>query len=339
LIGLALLISTSCKHQGETKLGAPEVPQAEVGSAERLTELGENFQATYSSDGQRILYVSRNRADHRNAQAYERNLSLKKENRITFQNGEVLHPRYVPGKDEILYASSTDELKESSPFLREKLKQTEPVSNLPPELQEPSEIYLHRLDGSGMVRLTTHPGFDGWPVPFPANGANKDRVAWTELEKNFLRVRTISQAAHNESSLTKLPANSAQYSPSPAPKSSDAAWITFTDDFKASHLWLQQGKNLKELAPDLVGIKTDLTWDASGTQLLFSFQPTPTTPYEIYSVNADGECLTKQSKGKADERYPSLSPDSTMLIFSSDARKGWQIYRRTWTRPCSAQTK
>ncbi len=63
-----------------------------------LTQSGENFNAAFSGDGKKILFSSRNRPQHLQAQAYELNLDNKKERRVTHQDGDVIEARYFGDK-------------------------------------------------------------------------------------------------------------------------------------------------------------------------------------------------------------------------------------------------
>src|SRR5437762_1512294 len=74
-----------------------------------LTSTGSNYEAAFSPDGQRIIFVSSDRKQHRYGQIYELDLKSRRERRITFQGSQAHWPQYTAKGDSILYASSTDE--------------------------------------------------------------------------------------------------------------------------------------------------------------------------------------------------------------------------------------
>jgi Tol biopolymer transport system component len=129
---------------------APKFVTADPRLGSSITLLGDNTSPSWSPDGEHLLFVSRNRPAHKNAQVYEFDFKTNKERRITYSDGEDSDPQYVLGGNKIVYASTTDELKE-----RPKLFGNE----LPTEQNPPTEIYLSDLSGIEIQRLTHHPGF------------------------------------------------------------------------------------------------------------------------------------------------------------------------------------
>ena len=85
---------------------------------ELLTLKGQNKQARFSPEGRFILYISKDRENHKHSQVYEMDLDSREERRVTFQDGDNRDPSYHPKGQQIIYSSSTDELKENPPFIR-----------------------------------------------------------------------------------------------------------------------------------------------------------------------------------------------------------------------------
>lgn len=143
----------------QSKSKKPELP-AEIDylkskDASVVLSQGHNESAVFSTDGEKIFYVSKNRNGHRNTQIHEYDLTMQRDRRITFQDGEVL--RIFPlENDRLLYSSTTDEIKEQ-PFVVD-LDQRYPRA----------EIYHSDLFGNHISRLTESPGFDGEMLFVPA---------------------------------------------------------------------------------------------------------------------------------------------------------------------------
>ena len=123
----------------------------------RLTSTGTNRAGRFSPDGKKILFVSSNREQHKNSQIYELNLENFREKRITYQDGDCLEAEYTPDGNKMIYASTTDELKER-PKLLHPAKEERP----------PTELYLSDLRGVEIERLTHLAGYQGevsWVSP------------------------------------------------------------------------------------------------------------------------------------------------------------------------------
>lgn len=333
LVTLLFLVGAiNCRNLGTKVPPPPVLVPAEQPRGERVTQDGDNQQAVFSADGKKILFVSANRNDHSQFQVYEKDLSTNRETRLTFQKGDVSRPSYDLKGTHILYASTTDELKEDPPFLRDKLQTPSVASRLPFELQSVSEIYFHRLDGTEIQRLTQHPGFDGWPCVH-----KNDTITWTQVEEGRPSIKTKSVNSESSSPVPHAKAGAAQFCH--APDGKNAAWIVYSDDLKTSTLWTLKDGQPKQLAEGMVGLFSDLAWAPQSPVILFSYQTQPGKPWSIHSIRTDDTCLSLWSSGSAHERYPALSPDEKTLLYSSNVNKSWQIYRKSWGGPCPGPAK
>lgn len=115
---------------------------------QQITFVGDNDHPRFSADGTRLLFQSR-RSTHRGLQIYEMDLTKKKERRVTFSDGDAFDAAYI-GDHEIIYASTTDEIKEG-PLVDRKFDKEFP----------PSDIYMSDLYGTDILRLSRQPGYDG----------------------------------------------------------------------------------------------------------------------------------------------------------------------------------
>ncbi|WII72426.1 hypothetical protein QJS83_00910 [Bdellovibrio sp. 22V] len=153
-LAVLVVFMVGCSHLSVTKdVLTPDFLLAK--GTKQVTFLGDNDHPRFSEDATRILYVSRNRGSHKGAQIYEMDLNKNKERRVTFSDGDAFDAVYV-SESEILYASTTDEIKES-PLLNKTFNKEFP----------PSDLYMSDAYGNNILRLTQQPGFDGEPLFLP----------------------------------------------------------------------------------------------------------------------------------------------------------------------------
>ena len=203
-----------------------------------LVETGDSAQASYSPRGDQLVFVSGKRPGHAHQQVYVRE-SNGVERRLTFSNGAVQHPSFHPREALIVYASSTDELKEYSPLL--KVGDKPETSRRPASLSAPLDIYVHGLNSYEIDRLTVHEGFDGL-----ARFADDGRaVTWTQSVGDRTRVQSISRANRATRVLQGLGLNPTDYVI--APDLTASAWIEYDADFGAPKLRLRRDKQTREI--------------------------------------------------------------------------------------------
>ncbi|WP_347358280.1 hypothetical protein [Bdellovibrio sp.] len=159
-IGALCFLSVGCSHLSVTKdVLTPDYLLAK--GSKQVTFLGDNNHPRFSNDGSKLLYSSRSRNSHKGSQIYEIDLAKNKERRITFSDGDAFDAIYI-SPAEILYSSTTDEIKES-PLLNKSFDKEAP----------PSDLYMSDLYGTQILRLTQQPGFDGQSdfLPHPSKPA------------------------------------------------------------------------------------------------------------------------------------------------------------------------
>ncbi len=127
-----------------------------------------------------MVFVSKNRSGHKNAQIYEYDLSESKEHRITYSDGDAADPQFVLDGEKIVYSSTTDELKERPLLIRKNEKPEANGNNEPP-----SDLYLSDLAGTEITRLTNHPGFDG---QIRLTGTRDDEFYFTSIKDNVKQI-------------------------------------------------------------------------------------------------------------------------------------------------------
>lgn len=317
--------------------------QTKTFSAPALLRYGNNYQARFSPRGDRVLFVSSQRAKHVQAQIYELNLKTKHERRVTFHDGDDASPSYLYNETYFVYASTTDEIKEH-PLVIQNLLQAyhfedkrEPQSSdqntklfsdrttasFPViEALPPSEIYTQRLDGQEFVRRTRSSGFDGDPTPDP----KRNRVVASSSRTGHLHLYLIDQ-----NKVQKLTSgNVIDRSPHFSSDGLALTWSRKTLDPETGHvssqIMLTDGKLQNAVALTSSG-SMDLHpyWHPNGKEIIFSSNRDGGT-YNLYSVDRSGKCLKRLTQTDIDQLHPAVSPDGKILLFTG-ARDGQsQIY-------------
>lgn len=283
-----------------------------------LTSNGENFDPAFSPKGDKVVFVSQGRPQHRQPQIYEYDLKTHKEKRITFQASNTAFPQYSPNGEWILYSSSTDELKEDPPLLHVK-KPNEEFQG-PAIYNEPFEIYLHRLQGVEIHRLTKRLLFDG-EARF--KGANE--LVFTRRTGQSLTLMSGSIRRRTVEEFKGAGPRSAQLAPSPDLKS--YVWVEYAEDFKSSVLKVKVGKNdAITIGDGVTALRKDPSWTPDGKSILFSMSLDDPQKFQIYSIQPDGRCLTALTSEEARVEEPVASPQGTALLFVSNISGSRQLY-------------
>ncbi len=275
-----------------------------------------------------MLFVSKGRRSHSHAQIYEKDLESGKERRITFQNGSTAGPRYHPKEDWILYASSTDELKEDPPMLKSPGIEVK----FPFPYAEPFELYMHSPKGLEIMRLTNHQGFDG-EGRFNPDGS----ISWTRAVNGKLQIVSAPRGSKQPRPVKGIGANASQWTVSSDGKI--RAWVEWTDDFTTSRIKLQSGK-LAAIEVGAEGFKSDLRFSPDAKFLLWAQVNPQTTKFEIWSFEIDSGCARKLLAAAGDRRHPIVSPDLKWLTFTSwrkDRSRIAQVPYEPAAGPCTAK--
>lgn len=312
---------------GPKKTGSA-IPQAANPSAEEtLVDEGVSSQPTFSPSGAKLLFVSAKRSSHALPQVYEKDLASGDERRLTFQNGTTVAPRYHPKEPWIVYASTTDELKENPPLLN---PETEP-STLPAVFQQPTEIYIHSLDGLEITRITDRLGFDGEPN-FSPDGK---QLIWTRALKNKTEVVNLNRATKVAATVRNLGVNASNYVSSPDKKT--VAWIEWDKDFSTAKIQLKTGKEpAVEINAEHVVSKTDLAFSPDGKFLTWSQNNALEKRFEIWIYSLETKCATLLVADSGDRRHPTFMPDMKKVAYTIVSGERSRIVTLPFTAPTAS---
>lgn len=288
-----------------------------------LTSIGESYEASFAPDGQRIVYVSSARRQHKQSQVYELDLKSRRERRLTFQGSFVHSPQYSPKGDSIIYSSGTDELKEDPPLLHDSRADANFIG--PKGYLDRAELYLHRLQGLEMQRLTHRPGFDG-----EAKFLSPTHILFTRRDRGNLAVLEMPLKGHFATPLRLTGPRAAM--PAATVDGKRIAWIEFSEDFSTSSLKMREGQSVRSLLDDISALKQGPVWSPDGQYIVFSMNYPKKDQSEIYLVKYDGTCLTPLTSLGFRSEQPAVSPAQDAYLFTSNQAGNRQIYIKAFPK-------
>ena len=298
-----------------------------------ITQEGENWDGHFSPDGLKILFLSRNRPRHRHSQVYELDRTTLRQRRMTFHDGENSGPRYDATGKWILYASTTDEIKENPIYIQQALRkrggETKAVDNrLPQSLEAPYEIYRSSSNGDSIKRLTHTPKYDAEASYHPKQPA----ILFTSVRhgKSHLYLMNLNGSSPRLLSDKRFIETEGQFHPG----GKELVFVRYTPDRKQAQIILKSFKTKKEVnltqGPSL---NQSPVWMSDGDHVLFSSNRDDLHNFEIYLVKKDGSCLQRLTYKWGNERQPAISPDGKTILFTSDRSGTRQLYLMDFKPP------
>ncbi len=322
--GASAALSSSNAPAASTAIGTGPSANLKKSPWIQLTTIGENLDGHFSNDGKKIIFLSRERPSHAQAQVYEKILSTKTERRVTFQDGDNSSPRYDSRAENIFYASSTDELKENPLFLQRELgaMPETPDVNQPIWKNTPSDIYTSGLNGDHIQRLTDFHGFDGEIAPHPKG----QFIYFSSIRSGRLQIYAMNIKTKGIHLVSKQP----QLNESAVAISPDGqwlVWVQYADDFKSSQL-VRSDIRGEHTATITNGAYLHLSpsWSPKSDEIVFSGNRDNPTNFDLFVIKNDGTCLRRFTEDGGQETTPSWSPDGTQLLFSSNRTGSFQLY-------------
>jgi Tol biopolymer transport system component len=323
-------------------------------AAHPITSLGENSQARYSADGTKLLYISRARANHEQAQVYLLNLANMTERRLTFHDGDDSRPTWA-GDGRFLFASTTDEKKEI-PHVIDRLMRTYDAKDLKGEtkpVSEGLEIYQQSFDGLMIERLTRSPGNDTDP-DFESKKSTVIYSSDRDGSANLYRLGGLSaQRPGNQGNnidahiravnLNRLTNGKFEdRGPRVSPDGRTVVWTRTSDGGKTSQIFIASLSDPKKTTHALTPLgeqSVDPSWNPMGNLILFSSNH-DSKFLNLFTIDVPGTCLKQLTQVEVDQLDPEMSPDGTKITFTApskpDAAKGdskTQVYLADYKAP------
>ncbi|RYZ66081.1 MAG: hypothetical protein EOP05_19660, partial [Proteobacteria bacterium] len=115
-------LNAGSSSPGEPKVVTPTLPPITISEATKtstalvarpVTSSGNNREPKFSPDGSKLLFLSSQRASHKQSQVYELDLLRSTERRVTFHDGDDEGVSFS-NNQWFAYSSTTDEIKEGA---------------------------------------------------------------------------------------------------------------------------------------------------------------------------------------------------------------------------------
>jgi Tol biopolymer transport system component len=302
----------------------PALTERHLTNFRQLTSGGENAEAYFSADGQRLIYQS-TRPEYPCDQIYTIKTDGTDVRRVSTGTGRTTCGYFYPGGREILFASTHERSLECPPRPSYARGYVWPI-------YESYDIYRAEANGSNLTPLTRTPGYDA-----EATIAPDGLIVFTSVRDGDMEIYSMKADGSDVRRLTNRPG------PDGGPFFSwDGRRIVFRgrepgpgaelDDYRAllkEGLWRptelelfvmdRDGGSLRQVTK-LGGANFAPFFASDGRRIIFSSNhKTPRSRnFDLYLVNLDGTGLEQVTTHAEFDGFPMFSPDGTRLVFASN---------------------
>jgi Tol biopolymer transport system component len=330
LVGVILSAVLGCGSKPTNSQAPAPMPLKLPG---QLSIEGENCCAALVPQSTQIVFLSRGRKLHSQSQVYIYDLALQQERRLTYHDGNDQGVTVHPVTKDMLYASTTDFLKEHPALLTKALGNFEAlnkfINSRPLWTLDHYDLYRSRLDGGGIKRLTNELGFDG-EAQFDPKGKeilfvkqSGTQTVLARMDENGSGLKRIFQNSENDGE------------PRYSQDGKQMTWVRRSEDQKTSQIWIakRDGKNAQSLTVG-PGLKVTPTWNPDGQSIIFSSdQGLLNGNFNLFSIQVDGTCLRRLTSTKGRDLTPIFAPEGRQLIVSSNRTGTWQLHLVDFSPP------
>lgn len=289
-----------------------------------VTLAGENEQPSFSKDGVKVLFVSRERPEHNHAQVYELTLNPLRERRVTYHDGDDASPVYHPDGVRLLYTSTTDSLKNDPVFIENLKKMYSPqtASAEPNNANAKFDLFLSRLDGRDISRILPNAlrGQSSQPeLALDSKGRVVVFVAQSS-ERSDVMIYPLSGGSPR-----KVSSDRESDSPKFSADSNKIVWVKNVP--KGSQLTMSTVPfNSGVALSEKIARHLTPSFHPNGEHIVFSSDRSGDGNLDLYIYSVKTKCLSRASNTKEDEGAPVFSPDGKNLAFTSNLNGRNQIY-------------
>lgn len=318
----------------------PAIPVRASLLAKPLTSSGDSSDPRFSPDGSRVIFISRSRANHRQAQVYELHLGRMTEKRVTFHDGDDVGPVYTPDGEKILFSSTTDEIKEPPYVIDRLMKNYDPEQfqkrvKEKPFLEMSShgyELYQQSLHGRAIERMTRSPGFDGDVdieskrrriVYSSARGSNGTHLF---LQSGKATSRLTEGPTINRGPRFSRDGKSLVWSSQTESRQDESQILVAQDPFRKPRALVEGGS-----------LNVHPAWHPNGTVIVFSSKRAGKS-FNLFSVDATGGCVRRLTEADFDQIQPAFSPDGKQLVFTGLVDGRSHIFQVDYSPPADCWT-
>ncbi len=289
-----------------------------------VTLAGENEQPSFSRDGVKILFASRERPEHTQSQVYELTLNPLRERRVTYHDGDAASPVYHPDGVRLLYASTTDSLKNDPVFI-ENLKKIYTAQTASVETNKANakfDIFLSRLDGRDISRVLPNSLRGQASQPELALDSKGRVIVFVAVsaERSDVMVYPLSGGSPR-----KVSSDRESDSPKFSADGAKIIWVKIVP--KGSQLMMSTVPfNHGVAISEKIARHLSPSWHPNGEHIVFSSDRSGDGNLDLFIYSVKTKCLSRASQTKADEGAPVFSPDGKKLAFTSNLSGRNQIY-------------
>ena len=330
-VGFVALVALGVAGSASEKstLAQPS-PSAAMEEETHLTDLrqltfgGENAEAYYSLDGQRLIFQTR-REGVPCDQIYTMNVDGSEMQMVSTGEGRTTCGYFFPDRQSIVYASTHLGGAACPPEPGFEMGYVWPV-------YDSYDIFTARPDGSGLTRITDTEGYDAEATVGPDG-----RIVFTSVRDGDMDIYSMNADGSDVTRLTNRPG------PDGGPFfSPDGSKIVFRareiqpgpelDDFRsllAQGLWRPtaleifvmdaNGENLHQVT-ELGGASFAPFWHPDGERIIFSsnWHNPEGRNFDLFMIHENGTGLERITFNETFDGFPMFSPDGQYLVFASN---------------------
>ena len=176
------------------------------------------------------------------------------------------------------------------------------------------DIYLMKIDGSEIKRLTDHPEIDNH-VTFSPDGK---KIAFASDRDGNTEIYVMNADGSEQTNLSNNPGGDWPYSWSPDGKK--IAFISDRDGNYDVYVMNADGSEPNRLTDSPEADSCASAWSPDGKKIAW------TVNNEIYVMNIDGSEPTRLTDNSAQDFCPTWSPDGKKIAFTSDRDGNEEVY-------------
>lgn len=321
-----LLVPLLGQRSGPASAGRPTGPEPRLANIRQLTSGGENAEAYFSADGQRLIFQLT--ADPTSASSCDQIYTMRadgSERRRISMGGRTTCGYFYPDGQSLLYASTHLASPDCPPRPSFARGYVWPI-------YASYDIFRARPDGSALQRLTSTPGYDA-----EATVGSNGRIVFTSVRDGDMEIYSMAGDGSDVRRLTNRPG------PDGGPFfSADGRQIVFRgraigpgpelDDYRAllkEELWRPttleifvmnaDGSGLRQVSK-LGGANFAPFFHPDGKRIIFAsnHHDPKGRDFDIYVINVDGTGLERITNNEMFDGFPMFSPDGRRLVFASN---------------------
>jgi TolB protein len=304
----------------------------------QLTFGGDNAEAYWSFDGQRLVFQSTNPAWGESCDQihvfnpFKDDLKSGKPELISVKGGRTTCSYFLPGDAQVVFAS-THEHGATCPAVPERRADGKYVW----PIYASFDIHVADLSGNLIRKLTDQPGYDAEATVSPTG----DRIVFTSMRDGDLDLYTMRVDGSDVRRVTSTLGydGGAFFSPDgskllwrasrPGSPEEQAEYQALLKEGLVMptnmELWVANadGSNAKQITR-LGKANWAPYWHPDGKRILFASNHKSDRgfPFTLFMINADGSGLEQVSHGDTFDAFPVFSPDGRWLVFSSNRNNG-----------------